>query len=41
MKSEIPTRYDFAHAESQVLRRWLESDAFAASPDERANATSS
>jgi len=37
MTKDIPKHFDFADYEKQVYERWIESDAFAAVPDERTN----
>ena len=37
MKNELPKRYDHAAHERPVYRRWMESGAFSAVPDERDN----
>jgi len=37
MAKDFPKHFDFAAYEKQVYQRWIESDAFAAVPDERAN----
>ena len=35
MAKDIPKHFDFAVYERQIYERWIESDAFAAVPDER------
>ena len=35
MNTELPKQYDPAHIEGEIFRKWLDADAFAATPDDR------